>query len=337
LVALAATVHPLGATALSVSRLGVGLAAIGRPGYITLGRGRDLPGERSPEALATRVAEVLDAAFAAGVRYVDVARSYGRAEEFLARWLAARDIPREKITIGSKWGYAYTAGWRIDAPVHEQKELSLERFTQQLGESRGWLGRTLDLYQIHSATAESGVLTDQRLLAAMVGARRSGAIRALGLTLTGADSRRTLDLALEARIDGERVFDVVQATFNLFESSLAGALRAARDAGLGVIAKEVFANGRLGEASERAEDRAALEQIRAVVPAAPLDQVALRFVLAHAFVDVALSGAATVAQLRSHAAARKAPPLDAGQCAELLRVAETPELYWRTRSALRWS
>ena len=33
---------------------------------------------------------VLDAAYAAGVRYVDVARSYGRAEEFLAGWLAAR-------------------------------------------------------------------------------------------------------------------------------------------------------------------------------------------------------------------------------------------------------
>ena len=33
---------------------------------------------------------MLDAAYAAGVRYVDAARSYGRAEEFLAGWLAER-------------------------------------------------------------------------------------------------------------------------------------------------------------------------------------------------------------------------------------------------------
>jgi len=80
----------LGRTGLVVSRLGVGLAAIARPGYITLGRADDLPAERSADALYTRVAEVLDAARAAGIRYVDVARSYGRAEEFLARWLGER-------------------------------------------------------------------------------------------------------------------------------------------------------------------------------------------------------------------------------------------------------
>ena len=38
---------------------------------------------------------VLDEAWAAGVRYFDAARSYGRAEEFLARWLArGGSIPR---------------------------------------------------------------------------------------------------------------------------------------------------------------------------------------------------------------------------------------------------
>jgi hypothetical protein len=61
----------LGRTGLAVSRLGLGLAAIGRPGYITLGRRRDLGGERTPEALYARCAEVLDAAHAAGVRYLD--------------------------------------------------------------------------------------------------------------------------------------------------------------------------------------------------------------------------------------------------------------------------
>jgi aryl-alcohol dehydrogenase-like predicted oxidoreductase len=322
----------LGRRALPVSRIGVGLAAIARPGYITLGRAHDLP-ERSPDAMCARVAEVLDAARAAGIRYVDVARSYGRAEEFLARWLDERDVPRETLTIGSKWGYRYTAGWRIDAPVHEQKELSLARFTTQLAESLGLLGDRLDLYQIHSATAESGVLSDMTLLAALVDGRRRGDYRAVGLTLSGATSAKTLELARDARVDGEPVFDVVQATFNVLEPSLAGALREAHDAGMGVIAKEVFANGRLTDANARPEDAARLEHLRAVAPGVPLDRVAVAFVLAHPYVDVALSGAATTAQLASHLAAATVGI----EPRAFESLVETPERYWATRASLPWS
>ena len=66
--------RPLGRTGLMVSRLGLGLAAVGRPGCITLRRAQDLPRDRTPEALAARAAEVCDAAWASGVRYFDVAR-----------------------------------------------------------------------------------------------------------------------------------------------------------------------------------------------------------------------------------------------------------------------
>ena len=51
--------------------------------------------------------------------------------------------------IGSKWGYAYTGNWDMDAPVQEQKDLSVERFRAQLSETRALLGDRLDLYQIH--------------------------------------------------------------------------------------------------------------------------------------------------------------------------------------------
>ena len=322
----------LGNRALPVSRIGVGLAAIARPGYITLGRAHDLP-ERSPEAMYARVADVLDAARAAGIHYVDVARSYGRAEEFLARWLGERGVGREALTIGSKWGYRYTAGWRIDAPVHEQKELSLARFTAQLAESRGLLGDRLDLYQIHSATAESGVLSDGALLAALVDGRRRGDYRAVGLTLSGATSAKTLELARDARVDGEPVFDVVQATFNVLEPSLAGALREAHDAGMGVIAKEVFANGRLTDANARPNDAGLLEHLHALAPDVPLDRTAVAFVLAHPYVDVALSGAATTAQLASHLAATDV----ALEPRAFESLVEAPERYWATRASLPWS
>lgn len=328
----------LGRSGLVVSRLGLGLAAVGRPGYINLGRDRDLPEARTPAALYARSAELLDAARVAGVRYVDAARSYGRAEEFLGRWLAERRIPCAALTIGSKWGYRYTAGWAVEAAVHEQKELSLARFETQLAETRALLGDRLDLYQIHSATAESGCLADAALLRALVASRRRGTCRAVGLTLSGPGSARTLELALAARADGERVFDVVQATFNCLEPSLAGPLAAARDAGLGVIVKEALANGRLTAANRRPEDTGLVTRLSAAATAlgCGVDQLALAFVLAHPFVDVVLSGAATTAQLASHVRALGVQLDDPARevCAA---VAETPEAFWATRGRLVWS
>ena len=332
------TTRQLGQRGLAVSRLGLGLAAVGRPGYINLGRAHDLPAERTPAALYARTAELLDAARAAGIRYLDVARSYGRAEEFLARWLGERAVAPRTFTIGSKWGYRYTAGWRVDAPVHEEKELSRARFTAQLAETRVLLGAHLDLYQIHSATAESGCLEDASLLRALVEGRRTGAYRAVGLTLSGPTSARALELALAARAEGEPVFDVVQATFNCLEPSLAAPLAAAHEAGLGVIVKEALANGRLTPANTRPEDARLLGALGEMAGqlGCGLDQLALAFVLAQPFVDVVLSGAATTAQLASHLGALSLA-LDPEMSAALAALAEPPARYWQTRSTLRWS
>ena len=328
----------LGRSGLRVSRLGLGLAAVGRPGYITLGRDRDLPTVRTPQALADRTAELCDHAWRLGVRYFDAARSYGRAEEFLARWLTARAVAPDDVTVGSKWGYRYTAGWAVDAAVHEEKQLTLERFAQQLDETTALLGGQLDLHQIHSATAESGCLTDARLLAAMVAARRAGRCRALGLSLTGATADRALDLALAARVDGEPVFDAVQATVNVLAPSLLPLLAAAHAEGLGVIAKEVHANGRLTDANGRPEDARWLAELRAVAARGgrTVADLALAFVLAQPAIDVALSGAATTAQRAGHAAAAAAP-LDAAAAAALARFAEALPAYWATRGSLPWT
>ena len=94
---------------MSTSRLGLGLAALGRPAYITAGRAADLGPVRSVDALRRLSWEMLDRGYAAGVRYLDVARSYGRGEEFLGEWLRSRQP--DGVTVSSKWGYVYTAGW----------------------------------------------------------------------------------------------------------------------------------------------------------------------------------------------------------------------------------
>ena len=127
----------------TIRRLGIGLAALGRPAYINVGRTDELPPDRSVEAMRAATWDVLDAAHAAGVRWVDAARSYGRSEEFLGGWLAER--APEGVTVSSKWGYAYVGDWKTDAPVHEVKEHSLERYRAQYAETRRFLGRFLSI------------------------------------------------------------------------------------------------------------------------------------------------------------------------------------------------
>src|SRR5260370_8219771 len=99
-----------------VSRIGMGLAALGRPAYITTGRAHDLT-DRSVPAMRARTFCVLDAAYDGGVRYVDAARSYGRAEDFLAGWLADRG-PAD-VVVGSKGGSRYTSRSPPHPPHHQ--------------------------------------------------------------------------------------------------------------------------------------------------------------------------------------------------------------------------
>jgi aryl-alcohol dehydrogenase-like predicted oxidoreductase len=307
-----------------VSAIGLGLAALGRPGYLNLGHGDDLGADRTVAGLERRCHEVLDAAYEEGVRHLDAARSYGRAEEFLASWLEARGIGPGAVTVSSKWGYTYTADWRVDADPPEVKDLSLDTLRRQLAETRSWLGPWLSLYQIHSATVSSGVLDDPGVLEELAWLRDGGVL--VGLTVTGTDQSETIDLALE-----RGGFDSVQATYNLLERSAGPALERAHAAGLRVMVKEAVANGRLAPRGGCAPLEAVAERLGATS-----DAVALAAVRSRPWVDVVLSGAATAEQLRSNLAAlevRWSAELDE----ELAGLAEPGEAYWSTRSGLSWT
>src|SRR5207237_8222510 len=104
-----------------------------------LGFSRDLRADCEVAALGASAYAVLDTARAARVRYFDAARSYGRAEEFLSSWLSSRWISPGDVTVGSKWGYTYTANWRVDAERHEVKDHSRATLVRQLEERQGLL------------------------------------------------------------------------------------------------------------------------------------------------------------------------------------------------------
>jgi len=323
-------------TSPGTGRVGLGLAALGRPGYITLDHARDLTSDYEPGAMEQRAHMVLDAAYAGGVRYLDAARSYGRAEDFLASWLASRRIAPGSVFVASKWGYTYTAGWRVEAERHEVKDHSLATLERQFAETQARLGAHLSLYQIHSATLESGVLDDDAVIDALARLKATG-LR-VGLTLTGASQPDVLRRALEVSRDGERVFDAVQATWNLLERGATGALVEAHAAGMQVIVKEALANGRLTARNTDAAyvPRLALLREEAARLDTTVDAVALACVLARPWADVVLSGAAAQEQIASNLRAL-AVEWSAETEARLEPLAMESGEYWRVRSALVWN
>ncbi len=324
-----------GQTGLNLPRIGLGLAALGRPGYINLGHAEDLAYDYVVEAMERRTHRMLDLAYELGIRYFDVARSYGRAESFLRSWLFNNGHHPEDITIGSKWGYTYTADWKVETDFHEIKDHSLEVLQKQWEESK-LLMPFLRLYQIHSATLESGVLDNKEVLAHLGELKQKGI--KIGLSVSGVDQPRIVELAMMIRVDGVHLFDSIQATYNILDQSMDKVLEAAAESGMGIIIKEALANGRLTNRNQKADfqkNKQVLDQIAQKYEAG-IDAIALAFVLARPWAHVVLSGAAVENHLRSNISAASIL-LNSEELNLLEDMKMKPEAYWEERSGLKWN
>jgi aryl-alcohol dehydrogenase-like predicted oxidoreductase len=288
---------------------------------MSLGHGQDIE-DASPSGMRQRAWEVLDAAYAAGIRHIDVARSYGLAEDFLSEWIGARSP--SQLFISSKWGYRYTGQWQRHAPLHEVKDLSLSHFETQWTESSARLGPHLSRYHIHSATLESGVLKDAALL------RRLSKLKAVGvevgLTTTGIHQREIIEQALDIHLDGRRLFSAVQSTWNLLEPSAGPTLAAAAALGVSVTIKEPMANGRLGPRGDVAPWQDYCRE-RQEAP----DALALASALRQPWASCVLSGAVSVAQLKSNLRA-----LSVTTPVEFCTPLSAAD-FWSQRQALPWN
>ena len=313
-----------------VSRIGLGLAALGRPGYITLGHHHDLPQGKSKADMEAHCHEMLQKAYSSGIRYFDTARGYGLGEQFLATWSSDN---KDDLIIGSKWGYRYTADWRTDAESHEVKDLSLAHFEKQLVESKSILKQQLNIYHIHSATLESGVLEDKELIDALWQLKQTGIT--VGLSVSGVHQAETIQKAFSIRRNNELLFESVQVTFNILEQSCKTVLEKVQPHGMGVIIKEAVANGRLTERNTLLTNHPSLLAI-CQKHQCSLDALAMAFVLHHPWADVVLSGASTIAQLESNISAQNIQ-LDTEDLQKLNELVEDKTDYWKTRSSLVWN
>ena len=321
-----------GNTPLLVTKIGLGLAALGRPGYINLGHAGDLNHNYDQESMESHAYQIMELAYNKGIRYFDAARSYGKAEEFLANWAGNH----KDIAVGSKWGYTYTADWKVRAEHHEIKEHSINVLKRQWQETLNTMPRPPELSQIHSSSMASGVLENNQVLDYLWELRENGLI--VGLSLSGASQAETLERSLEIKSSGKQLFQSVQITWNILERSTTDSISKAVKAGYGIIVKEALANGRLTTRNTAPDFQEKFKVISGIAEShhAGVDAIAIAYILNQSWISVVLSGAAQKSHLESNLGALKIK-LDPTEIEKLDQLAESPEKYWKTRSDLEWN
>ena len=312
------------------NKIGLGLAALGRPEYINIHHNQELGSDKSKEKLSQISYEMIDYAFSKGIKYFDAARVYGASEEFLSNW--SKLNKDKKVYCGSKWGYEYLADWELHSKIHERKDHSLNFFKKQLAKSKFFLEHNLNLYQIHSATKDTGVLNDNKILDALYVLKEKGI--EIGISTTGLDQNEMIEKVIE--INRKLfLFSSIQSTYNIFEQNSENFLIKARLEGISIIIKEVFANGRLSSKNQKYN----LEIISDMKQHSldlnqSIENIAFLWVLQKPWVDIVLSGATTKTQIDENVNCLQSLKLELG----FLKQYKLPsDVYWSDRKKLNWN
>lgn len=124
----------------SLPRIGLGMAALGRPGYINLNRSAVFDNnsnnaqERTVDLMQNQANDVMKVLFQEAKNanispWFDCARSYGLSEKFVGEYLKSNNVKPDEVYVTSKWGYTYVADWKVklnDGEPHEVKDHSVE-------------------------------------------------------------------------------------------------------------------------------------------------------------------------------------------------------------------
>ncbi len=307
--------RPLGSTGLSVSVLGFGCAPV------------------ASRAGAGDSARAIRLALDAGVTFFDTADMYGvgGSERLLGRELRSR---RDRVVIATKCGYSFSAKLRAlswvkpllrpivtrlrgvksaaagvmqsqrsqnfdPAYVRSCVDASLER----LGAER------IDLFFLHDPPMS--VIERGEALGALRALRQAGKVRVVGVSCDE-------DVAVRALKDRDSGIGAVQVCANLLEQRpLSTVLPLARELGVGFIARQPFANGRMfrDESVTRALAAHGLPN-----DADTIASLALRFLRSVEGVSSVLPSMIRPEHLRANAAAISAGPLSDAERAAAARL-----------------
>jgi aryl-alcohol dehydrogenase-like predicted oxidoreductase len=276
---------------------------------------------------------VLDAALDAGVTMIDTADVYGdgRSERLVGRMLAGRG---DGLFVATKMGRR---------AEQRPENYNRENFRAWNDRSRANLGvDTLDLVQLHCPPTP--VYSSDEVFDALDEMVAEGRIRHYGVSV------ETTDEALTAIArPGVATVQIILNAFRL--KPLEHVLPAARDAGVGIIARVPLASGMLsgkfdertrfaaddhrnfnrgGEAFDVGETFAgvpyetgleAVRELRGVVPdGTAMAQFALRWIVDQPGVSTVIPGASRAEQARANAAAADLPPLTDEQQAAVSEI-----------------
>ena len=220
--------------------IGLGTAAIGRPLYINV---RESTNEKpfSLTKFKEEGLQVLEDAYNNGIRFFDTSPGYGLAEQLLVDWLKTKDDL--DIIATTKWGYTYVANFDPNPKVHEIKEHSIDKLNNQWEFSKMLLPY-LKVYQIHSATLDTGVLENKEILSRLHEIKKVHNIT-IGLTTTDVNQTEVLEKGLSIEVENEKLFQSFQCTFNILDQSVFKYVDELQNISGPFIIKEALANGRL--------------------------------------------------------------------------------------------
>lgn len=317
----------------STNQIGLGTAAIGRPQYINI-KQTDMEVSFSADKFIEKGNQVLDEAYNRGVRFFDTSPGYGLAEELLASWLQKKNDP--KIVVSTKWGYTYVANFDPNAKVHEVKEHSLEKLNQQWAFSKTLLPY-LKIYQIHSATLDTGVLDNPAILNRLHQLKKEHNLL-IGLTTTGSNQLEVLQKAMKITVEDEPLFESFQSTFNILDSSILVLKEQLQHSNRQFIIKEALANGRLIPNRNYPEYKNLYSLLMELSKKYNVgtDAIAIRFCMDNFPNAKVLSGANNNAHLQANLRANDFK-LSAEEIRKLLQYSIEATAYWNERKKLVWN
>lgn len=313
-------------------KIGLGTAAIGRPQYINV-RNRK-PESFELEKFKQSGMQILESAYQQGVRYFDTAPGYGMAEQLISDWLQSKKDP--SIEVATKWGYEYVASFNPKAKVHEVKDHSVGQLIKQWEVSKELLP-FLSTLQIHSATFETGVLNDEEVLAKLAEFKSNYGIN-IGLSTTGENQVEVLKKALDIQINGKRLFNVFQVTFNILDQSILKVLDRLKQSNHRIVIKEALANGRLFPhyACVDFSDLYQLLESLALKYNTGIDAIALQFCHQALKPFMVLSGASHTSDLVENLKTNNLK-LSSYEIESLKSHAIPTNYYWNQRKQMNWN